>query len=109
MQRMGMVLRLRPDQVTAYCQLHAAVWPQVLARLSASHITNYSIFLRQPENLLFSYFEYTGTDYAADAAAIAADPVTQDWWAICEPMQDPLPSRAPGAWWAGMAEVFHHD
>lgn len=64
MQRMGMVLRLRPDQVTAYCQLHAAVWPQVLARLSASHITNYSIFLRQPENLLFSYFEYTGTDYA---------------------------------------------
>ena len=32
------------------------------------NIQNYTIFLREPENLLFSYFEYTGDDREADMA-----------------------------------------
>jgi L-rhamnose mutarotase len=40
---------------------------------------------------------------------MAADPATQQWWAIMEPMQEPLPNRTPGEWWAEMEEVFHHD
>jgi L-rhamnose mutarotase len=40
---------------------------------------------------------------------MAADPATQRWWAIMEPMQDPLPTRAPGEWWAPMEAVFHLD
>ncbi len=108
-QRMGMVIRLRPEHMVEYKRLHADVWPEVLARLKASNITNYSIFLREPENLMFGYWEYTGSDFAADNAAIAADPVTQDWWKICDPMQSPLESRAEGEWWASMEEVFHLD
>lgn len=107
MKRMGMVIGIDPGRIAEYRRLHADVWPQVLARLSASHITNYTIFLREPENLLFSYWEYRGVDFAADDAAIAADPVTQDWWKLCGPMQRPLESRAEGEWWAGMEEVFH--
>jgi L-rhamnose mutarotase len=30
-------------------------------------------------DLLFAYYEYTGDDYAADIAAIAADLTTQQW------------------------------
>jgi len=26
-----------------------------------------------------------------------------------KPMQDPLPTRQPGEWWADMEEVFHID
>lgn len=107
MQRMGHVIGIRADDIEEYRRLHAAAWPEVLARLAASNITNYSIFLRQPENLMFSYWEYVGTDFAADNAAIAADPVTRRWWAICGPMQAPLASRAEGEWWAPMEEVFH--
>lgn len=109
MQRMAHVIGLRPDHIAEYTRLHAAVWPEVLERLRASNITNYSIFLRQPENLMFSYWEYTGTDFAADNAAIAADPVTRRWWAICGPMQAPLDTREEGEWWAPMREVFHLD
>lgn len=109
MQRMAMVIGLRPEAITEYKRLHAAVWPEVLDRLRQSNITNYSIFLREPENLLFGYWEYTGTDFAADQAAIAADPKTQDWWRVCIPCQDPLASRAEGEWWAAMPEVFHLD
>ena len=58
---------------------------------------------------MFSYFEYTGQDFAADMEQMAADPTTQKWWSVCKPCQQPLASRAPGEWWAGMEAVFHCD
>lgn len=109
MQRMAMMIGLKPEHMQDYIKVHAAVWPQVLARLSQSGIRNYSIFLRRPENVMFGYWEYHGSDFAADAAAIGADPVTQDWWKLCGPMQEPLETRAEGEWWASMEEVFHLD
>ena len=42
-------------------------------------------------------------------ARMAADPKTQEWWKIMMPMQEPLPDRPEGAWWAEMDEVFHTD
>lgn len=109
MKRYGSVIGLRPEAIAEYKRLHAAVWPDVLRQIEASNITNYSIFLREPENLLFAYFEYVGDDYEADMAAMAADPRTQEWWAVCMPMQAPLEPRGEGEWWAGMEEVFHLD
>jgi L-rhamnose mutarotase len=109
MQRYGAVIGLRPEQIAEYKRIHAAVWPDVLQQIKASNISNYSIFLREPENLLFAYYEYTGSDHDADMAAMAADPRTQEWWAACMPMQAPLDSRRQGEWWAGTEEVFHID
>ncbi|WP_181703360.1 L-rhamnose mutarotase [Chthonobacter albigriseus] len=109
MKRYGQVIGVRPDKIAEYKRLHAAVWPDVLAMISACNIRNYSIFLREPENLLFASFEYHGTDFAADMAKMAADPVTQEWWSVCMPCQNPLATRGDGEWWAGMEEVFHHD
>lgn len=107
MQRMGMMIGLKPDKVAEYKRLHASVWPEILAMISACQIRNYSIFLREPENILFGYWEYHGTDFAADMATMAADPKTQEWWAFCMPCQEPLETRREGEWWAMMEEVFH--
>ncbi|MEO1019253.1 MAG: L-rhamnose mutarotase [Pseudomonadota bacterium] len=109
MQRMGSVIGVQPEHIEAYVRVHADVWPEVLARIADCNIKNYSIFLRQPENLMFSYFEYHGTDFEADMAKMKAHEVTQRWWALCGPMQAPLESRAEGEWWAPMREVFHTD
>lgn len=109
MQRMGSVVGIRPEAIAEYKRIHADVWPGVLAMISECGIRNYTIFLREPENLLFSYFEYHGSDFAADYAKMAADPTTQEWWAICMPMQAPLETREEGEWSAGLEEVFHHD
>lgn len=109
MQRMGMVIGIEPARIAEYKTLHAAVWPQVLATLAKARVRNYSIFLREPENLLFGYWEYHGDDFAADMAAIAEDPVTQDWWALCGPCQRPLATRGEGEHWAMMVQVFHMD
>ena len=107
MKRIASVIGLPPENVQIYEELHAAVWPAVLARIAASHIVNYSIY-RYGE-LLFSYIEYDGDDYDADMAAMAADPETQKWWAVCMPLQRPVEDRADGEWWKELPEIFHAD
>jgi L-rhamnose mutarotase len=106
-QRIASVIGLPAEHAAEYERLHAAVWPGVLERLTRSNMHNYSIY-RHGE-LLFSYLEYTGDDLAADDAAIAADPVTREWWALCTPLQRPLADRAAGEWWTPLPELFHHD
>lgn len=109
MERYGSVIGLKPEQIEEYKRIHAAAWPDVLKQIKSSNIRNYSIFLKEPENILFSYYEYVGEDHDADMAQMAADPRTQEWWAVCMPMQAPLDTRKDGEWWAGMEEVFHLD
>jgi L-rhamnose mutarotase len=107
MKRYGSVIRVRREKVEEYKRHHSAVWPEVLATIRRCNIRNYSIFLK--DDLLFGYFEYHGSDYPADMARMAADPKTQEWWALLGPMQQPLETRAKDEWWAGMQEVFHTD
>ncbi len=112
MKRYGMVIGLRAEKVAEYKKLHSDVWPDVLKTIKQCQISNYSIYLRKMDDgryFLFSYFEYHGTDFAADMAKMAADPVTQRWWAVCMPCQQPLENRVPGEWWSNMEEVFHLD
>ena len=107
MTRYGMVIGLKPEAEEKYKEYHAGAWPGVLATISACNIRNYSIYLHN--HTLFGYFEYHGSDYAADMAKMAADKSTQEWWAIMTPLQSPLPDRKPGEWWTPMEEVFHVD
>jgi len=107
MTRHGQLIGVRPEHLAEYKRHHAAVWPDILAMITACNIRNYSIYLK--DGLLFSYYEYVGTDYEADMAKMAADPRTQEWWAIMKPLQKPLDTRATDEWWAEMEEVFHID
>ena len=107
MKRYGSVLRLRPEAEEEYKRYHARVWPEVLAMIRKCNIRNYSIYLK--DGYLFAYYEYRGSDYKGDMAKMAADPKTQEWWTIMMPMQEPLPARREGEWWADMEEVFHLD
>ncbi len=109
MRRYGQVIRLRPEMRDEYVRLHAAVWPGVLATIRDCNISDYSIWLRMPEHLLFAQFDYAGADFAADMARMAADPETQRWWAVCKPCHDPLETRGAEEWWAGMTEIFRMD
>jgi L-rhamnose mutarotase len=110
--RYGMVIGIKPDKIEYYKALHAAAWPAVLVKIKDCHIRNYSIYLKEIEKgkfCLFSYFEYTGDDFAADMAKMAADPETQRWWKETDPCQIPIPTRGEGEFWSRMDEVFHTD
>jgi L-rhamnose mutarotase len=106
-RRVASVIGLDPAGIAEYERLHADVWEEVLARIARSNIRNYSIY--RYGDLLFSYYEHVGDDLEADLAAMAADPVTQRWWALCSPLQRPVPERAAGEWWHALREVFHVD
>lgn len=111
-QRYGMVIGIKPEKIEAYKKLHAAAWPGVLKKIKECNIRNYSIYLKEIEKgkfYLFSYFEYTGNDFQADMAKMAADPTTQKWWKETDPCQIPIPMRGPQEVWSAMEEVFHSD
>ena len=111
-ERYGSVIGIKPENIEEYKRLHAAVWPTVLAKLKDVNVRNYSIYLAEIEKdrfYLFSYFEYTGSDFKADMARMAADPETKRWWKQTDPLQVPVPTRKEGEHWHTIEEVFHMD
>ncbi len=104
LKRYGQIIGVRPACKKKYLEYHARVWPEVLKTIADCNIRNYSIFLK--DDTLFAYFEYVGDDFEADMAKMAADPKTQEWWAIMMPMQVPIPTRGESEWWANAAEVL---
>lgn len=105
MKRYAQIIQLNAGDEAEYIRYHADVWPSVLRTIAGCGIRNYSIFLRN--GLLFAYFEYHGTDYAADMAKMAECPETQRWWAIMDPMQKPVSDAAEGEKWSQLRELFH--
>jgi len=107
MKRFGQTIRLKPEGAADYVRHHAAVWPEVKAKIAECNLRNYSIYVH--DGVAFSYFEYVGTDFEADMAKMAAHGATQKWWDVVKPLMSPLETRKPGEFWADMEEVFHQD
>jgi len=105
MKRFAQTIRLRPEHRKEYLELHSAVWPGVEAAMHRAHIRNYSIYLHA--DTLFSYFEYDGEDFEADMAALEADPVSQEWWKLTDPCQEPWPDRGDSRQWTELTEIWH--
>lgn len=109
MQRMGRVIKVKAEHLPEYRRIHAAVWDEVLEVISRANITNYTIFLKEPENLLFAYWEYVGADFESDMRRLGEAAAMREWWKVTDPMQEPFETRNPGEWWAEMEPVFHLD
>ena len=103
-RRFGQIATLKSGMVEEYDRLHAAVWDDVLKTIKECNLQNYSIY-RKGE-LLFAYFEYTGTDYDGDMAKMASDPVTQSWWTHTHPC---FVQEKEGEFYTDMKELFHID
>lgn len=104
-RRFGQVGRLKPEKRDEYVRLHAEVWPDVLNMITACNLENYSIFIRG--NVVFSYFEYTGTDYEADMAKMAADETTQRWWRCTRPCFEVYDEACEEAFYTDMDSIFY--
>ncbi|MCU0788227.1 MAG: L-rhamnose mutarotase [Verrucomicrobia bacterium] len=107
-KRMGMVIKLKPECVAKYRELHADGNPGVRDLLAKYHLENFSIFLRRigEEWFEFGYCEYRGADFESDMAALAAEPRNQAWLEVCDPMQLPLDGENG---WAVMEQVYYNS
>ena len=66
MQRIGMVIKLKPGSQNAYKKYHAAVWPEILNKISECNIKNYSVFLK--DDFLFGFVIRFDKQHASSAS-----------------------------------------
>jgi len=107
-KRIGMVIKLDSTRIEEYLALHADSNPGVRDLLNKYHIENFSIFMTQLDDgnyYEFGYYEYTGSDYEADMAALDAEPRNKEWLKICDPMQIPLEGETS---WKQMKLIYYN-
>ncbi len=104
------VIELIPEKEKLYRELHAEVWPEVLAAIEKANIRDYRIYRTELGGKLYliSTFKYVGKDFEGDMASIAEDETTRDkWWPITDACQQRIPGTPEGAQWMGMEQVMH--
>lgn len=107
-KRVGMVIKLKPEYIEEYKAVHADSVPGVRDLLVEANMRNFSIFLHQLDDgnwYEFGYYEYTGDDFEADMAKLAANARNIEWLKVCDPMQIPLEGYES---WAEMEEVYYN-
>jgi L-rhamnose mutarotase len=98
-QRLGFVLRVKPDRVDEYVLAHREVWPDMLEALKNAGIRNYTIF--RAGNEMFGYFETD--DLARAETSLAAQEVNARWQ---DAMADLLEERVQDEGPAPLEEIF---
>ncbi len=97
MERVGFVLKVRPECLDEYKRRHREVWPEMRAALRSTGWHNYSLFLRE-DGLLFGYL-----------AGMARTDGTTRWQAEMAPLFEHTGGRAADRALLRLEEVFHLD
>jgi len=108
-KRIGMVIKIKPEKIQEYKELHSDSHQGVRHLLEKYNMRNFSIYLKQLEDgnyYEFAYYEYTGKDYEADMAALAKEPENIEWLSKCDAMQIPLFDEKS---WLVMDEIFYNE
>ena len=103
LQRVCFQLQVRPERLEEYKERHRAVWPDMLAALSATGWHNYSLFLR-PDGLLIGYFETPSLQAARNG--MARTEVNTRWQSEMAPFFVEL-EGTPDQGFLQLEEVFH--
>jgi L-rhamnose mutarotase len=103
MPRVAFRLRIKADAVEKYEQAHAAVWPELLAKLKEVGISHYSIFRRGQDLFLVMQDK----DFDAAWAALDKDPINQRWQAEMAKYFEPVSDLGAQERFAMMKEVFY--
>lgn len=104
-QIFGQIGRLKKEKREEYIRLHAAAWPDVKKMIKKCNLENYSIFIQG--DLVFSYFEYAGTDYEKDMEIMEQDPVTQEWWTHTKPCFEKFSMSPESEYYHDMQQIFY--
>lgn len=106
MQRVGFLLKVKPERLEEYKERHRSVWPEMQDALRETGWSNYSLFLRD-DGLLFGYVEVE--DFDAARAGMATREVNARWQAEMAPFFEELDGLRPDEGMMRLEEVFHLD
>jgi L-rhamnose mutarotase len=102
MPKYAFKLRIKPEAVEEYDREHRRVWPELLAKLKAVGISDYSIFRRDQDLVLTLRVD----DFEKAWDELDRDPVNQRWQECMSRLFEPVPDKRPGERFAMMQEVF---
>lgn len=88
-----------------YVVRHATVWPEMLAALSETGWSNYSLYLDRKDGTLIGYFETPSL--AAAKAGMEKKEINAKWQADMAPFFDSLDGKRPDEGFLELEEVFH--
>jgi L-rhamnose mutarotase len=103
MPRYAFKLRIKPDAIEEYEREHTRVWPELLAKLKAVGISDYSIFRCGQDLFLCMRVD----DFDRAWGELEQDPINQRWQEFMGPLFEEVPDTRPGERFAMLKEVFH--
>jgi L-rhamnose mutarotase len=103
MPRYAFKLRIKPDAIEEYESEHKRVWPELLAKLKAVGICDYSVFRRGQDLTLVLRTD----DFDKAWDELDKDPVNQRWQEFMGRLFEPVPDKQNGERFAMMKEVFY--
>ena len=105
MERVCFRLQLKLDRLDEYIERHSEVWPEMLAALTETGWTNYSLFVDQRDGTLIGYLETP--DLAAAQAGMADRRVNAQWQATMAEFFSDLEGQQPDEGFIRLRPIFH--
>ena len=102
MERVAFKMHLLPGKAQEYKMRHDHIWPELVALLRQSGISDYHIYLDEETNTLF------GTYLAANLDAVnrlPENPVMQKWWQYMADIMESNSDHSPVS--AQLQEMFY--
>jgi L-rhamnose mutarotase len=103
MPRYAFKLRIKAEAIEEYESEHKRVWPELLAKLKAVGISEYSIFRRGQDLTLVLRVD----DFEKAWDELDRDPVNQRWQQFMGRLFEPVPDQRNGERFAMLQEVFY--
>lgn len=104
MKKFAFKMKLKSGYKEEYIKRHNAIWPELKLLLSETGVRDYSIYLDEETNTLFSVQYQDGEKSSQD---LGNNPIVHKWWKymadIMETNHDYSPVTIP------LKEVFHMD
>ena len=102
MQRVAFRMKLFPGMAVEYKRRHDDIWPELLALLRRTGVSEYSIFLDESTNDLFGVLQCVN---ATALDRLPDDPIVKKWWASMKDVMETNTDNSPIS--LSLREVFY--
>lgn len=107
MNRIGFLLKVKPDKIEEYKKHHQNVWPEMREALGRQGWHNYSLFMRD-DGLLFGYFE-TPDSFDSALSGMEQEPINALWQDFMAPFFESAAGTHADKMMVELEEIFHLD
>ncbi|GGE46710.1 L-rhamnose mutarotase [Pedobacter psychrotolerans] len=96
-------MKLKPGFEEEYKKRHDEIWPELSALLKENGVSDYSIFLDEETNTLFSVQQQNGNS----SQDLGSTEIVQKWWTYMADIMETNPDHSPVS--QPLTLVFHLD